>query len=50
MHLFVNYRIVCDINLCQILHNIIIEQCVFVQSGPQNITMGCPNLVQGDSD
>ena len=28
----------------------IIKQCVFVHVDPENITMGCPNLVQGDSD
>ena len=26
-------------------HNII-EQCAFVHVGPENTTMGCPNLVQ----
>ena len=36
--LVVNYR-----------HNII-KQCEFVHVDPQIITMGCPNLVQRDSD
>ena len=28
----------------------IIKQCAFVHVGFKNITMGCPNLVQGDSN
>ena len=31
------------------LHKII-KQCVFVHVGPKNITIRCPNLVQGDSN
>ena len=27
------------------MHNMI-KQCAFVHVGPENITMGCPNLVQ----
>ena len=29
-----------------ILSHYIFKQCAFVQVGPKNITMGCPNLVQ----
>ena len=28
----------------------IIKHRVFVHVGPENITMGCPKLVQGDSN
>ena len=28
----------------------IIKQCVFVHMGFENSTMGCPNLVQGNSN
>ena len=31
------------------IHNII-KQCAFVHVGPENITIGCPNVVQGDSN
>ena len=26
------------------------DVCVFVHVGPENITVGCPNLLQGDSN
>ena len=35
--------------LRQASHNII-KQCMFIPVGLENITMGCPNLVQVDSD
>ena len=31
------------------MHNIM-QQGASVHVGPENVTMGCPNLVQGDSD
>jgi hypothetical protein len=48
---------VCAQNLLNILgskgniiEHHIIKQCAFVHVDPENITMGCPNLEQGDLD
>ena len=36
-------------HILMVMHNII-KQCAFVHVGLENITMQCPNLMQGDSN
>ena len=35
---------------CFNFFHVIIKQCAFIDMDIKNITMGCPNLVQGDSN